>query len=57
MDEDVHDFANNQPEVPRQSYPRAEAPMRSNGSGPKAFPALSQRQGVPVPSTFGWDRK
>jgi len=40
IDEDVHDFANNMPEVPRLSYPRSEAPHAYNGSGPKAHPAF-----------------
>lgn len=65
MDEDVHDFANNQPEVPRLSYPRSEAPMKYNGSGPKAFPptanlplAYAQRQRrEPAPASNGWDGK
>jgi len=57
MDEDVHDFANNQPEVPRQSYPRSEAAYANNGTGPKAFKTLAQRQGgEPGPAYYGWDR-
>jgi len=40
IDEDVHDFANNMPEVPRLSYPRSEVPHSANGSGAKAHPAF-----------------
>ena len=40
IDEDVHDFANNMPEVPRLSYPRSEVAHSANGSGAKAHPAF-----------------
>ena len=40
IDEDVHDFANNIPEVPRLSYPRSEVAHSANGSGAKAHPAF-----------------
>jgi hypothetical protein len=45
IDEDVHDFANNQNVVPRLSYPRSEAPHADNGSGPKAFPPTPDMAG------------
>jgi len=40
MDEDVHDFANNMPEVPRLSYPRSETAPQNNGVSKKSHPAF-----------------
>jgi len=40
MDDDVHDFANNMPEVPRLSYPRSEVAPQNNGVSKKSHPAF-----------------
>ena len=49
MNEDVHDFVNKQPQVPRLAYPREEAPPLYNGSGPKAH-KVALYQEAPVSS-------
>jgi len=36
MNEDVHNFVNGQPQIPRLAYPRTEVPDLYNGSGAKA---------------------
>ena len=40
MDEDVHDFANNMPEVPRLSYPRSETAPQNNGVSKESHPSF-----------------
>jgi hypothetical protein len=48
MNEDVHDFVSNQPQVPRLPYPRENQPPAYNGSGPRAH-KVTLYQASPVP--------